>query len=75
MILRAARVSGRFRSAPVGGGRFRVQGAELANDGFQVGLGWGVELQEKLRVHADYDAILGEDAVAHEFGIAVRLRY
>ena len=59
----------------MGGGRFRVQGAEIPGDSFQVGTGWAVELRDTLRVHADYDAIVSEDSVAHEFGVAVRLRY
>jgi outer membrane autotransporter protein len=68
-------VRGRFRGAPAGGGAFRVKGAEAGSDTFLAGLGWSVSLGERFRVHADYDALVSSDALAHELSIAIRARY
>jgi outer membrane autotransporter protein len=68
-------VRGRFRGAPAGGGAFRVKGAEAGSDILLAGLGWSVSLGERFRVHADYDALVSSDALAHELSIAVRARY
>ena len=67
-------VRGRFRGATTGGA-FQVRGVDGASDTFNAGLGWAVALGEHLRVQADYDAIVSADALAHELGLSVRIRY
>ena len=66
---------GRLSGAPAGAGTLRVHGAETPRDSFLAGLGWSVALGERLRVHADYDAIVDSDRLDHEFGVTLRARF
>ena len=65
-------VRARLRGTP---DTFQVKGAETGSDLFVAGIGWSVGLDDALRIHADYDAVVNSESLAHELGLTLRMRF
>ena len=68
------RVTAAFVGAPAGGS-FRLSGAEAPRDALLAGLGWTGVVSQRLRIHADYDALLDADRVDHRLSIGAQVSF